>query len=240
MNIGLQLWSIHEEASKDLLSTLEKVAKMGYDGVEFAGYFGHSAQELKEKLAELGLKVAASHVPYEALRDNFEETIKFEVELGNKYVVIPYATFETVEEWLEFVEVVAKIREQFDGLQLKLVYHNHFEEFQIVDGEFIMDKLINAAGMIELDVYWAEFSKVNPSEYLAKFNNISPLVHMKDMADCRTKSTILGTGIIDFKPIIKQARENGAEWLIVEQEAFDIDPLDSVAQGVKNLKELLK
>ena len=59
--IALQLYSIRHDCEKDLPGTLEAVAKMGYDGVEFAGYYGRSAGELRKLLDDLGLRVAGTH-----------------------------------------------------------------------------------------------------------------------------------------------------------------------------------
>lgn len=80
--IALQLWSIQEDCKTDLFEALKTVKQNGYDGVEFAGYHGHSAAQIKEMLEQLDLAVAASHIPFEALRDRFEETVAFEKRLA--------------------------------------------------------------------------------------------------------------------------------------------------------------
>ncbi|OSF25063.1 sugar phosphate isomerase, partial [Salmonella enterica subsp. enterica serovar Agona] len=98
--IALQLWSVKEACEDDFFGTLEKVAEMGYDGVEFAGYYGKSASEIKAKLAELGLEVAGSHISKEQLEEDLENVILFERELGNEYIICPYADFKTKQEWL--------------------------------------------------------------------------------------------------------------------------------------------
>ena len=240
MKIGLQLWSVHEEMTNDFFGTLEKVAKMGYDGIEFAGYFGHDAGVIKEKLSVLGLQVAATHIPIEALRDKFDEVIAFEKELGNQYIVCPYATFETVEAWIPFAKELNEINQKIKKAGLTFIYHNHAEEFQKLDVGYVLDLILENVDKAEIDVYWAEFAGVNPIAYLAQYSGRTPLVHIKDMAETKDKSTEVGNGILDIKAIAKQAEKNGAEWLIVEQEAFTRPTLESVEIGLKNLKEILK
>jgi len=240
MKIGLQLWSVFGDSQNDLLGTLEKVAAMGYDGVEFAGYFGHDAKTIKAKLDELGLDVASSHIGCEQLRDNLDDVIAFEKELGNQYIVCPYATFPTVAEWVAFAAELGSINEKVKAAGLTFVYHNHAEEFQEVDGKYVFDLILENVDKAEIDVYWAAFSIVDPIAYLQKYAGRTPLVHIKDMASCKTKSTEVGHGILDISNIAKQAIAGGAEWLIVEQEAFEeLAPMDAVAVCLKNFKEVL-
>jgi len=239
MKIGLQLWSVFQETANDLLGTLEKVAKMGYDGVEFAGYFDHPASEIKAKLQELGLEVAASHIPIEKLRDDLDAVITFEKELGNQYIACPYATFETVEEWIPFAEELGEINQKIKDAGLTFIYHNHAEEFQKLEDGYVFDYILKHVDKAEIDVYWAAYSGVEPISYLQQYSGRTPLVHIKDMDETKDKSTEVGNGILDIAGIVTQSRKNGAEWLIVEQEAFTRPPLESVEIGLRNLKEVM-
>ena len=53
--IGIQVYSVRNEASADLEGTLAKIRDLGYDGVEFAGLYGKSAAEVKAICEKLGL-----------------------------------------------------------------------------------------------------------------------------------------------------------------------------------------
>jgi sugar phosphate isomerase/epimerase len=239
MLIGLQLWSVYEEMERDFFGTLGKVAKMGYDGVEFAGYFGHSASAIKDKLVELGLRVAASHIPIESLRDDLNQVIAFEKELGNHDIVCPYAAYETVEEWREFAYELGQINQKIEAAGLTFIYHNHDKEFMKLDDRYVLDLILQHVSKAEIDVYWAAYVGVEPVAYLQQYQARTPLVHIKDMARSRLESTEVGNGILDIGGIVNQAKCNGAEWLIVEQEAFIKPPLESVEVCLKNLKEVL-
>ncbi|MBF2379780.1 sugar phosphate isomerase/epimerase [Listeria welshimeri] len=240
--IALQLWSVKEACEDDFFGTLEKVAEMGYDGVEFAGYYGKSASEIKTKLAELGLEVAGSHISKEMLEAKLEDVIVFERELGNKFIICPYADFETKQEWLSFAEKLREIAKTIQQAGMQFGYHNHAHELEKVDDAIILENLLgNVPEMIaELDTYWIEYAGVGVIPFIEKYRNRVPLVHIKDKSKTSKESTIIGEGILDISGYVKTAIASGTKWLIIEQEAFEEDPLTSVANGYTYLANVLE
>ena len=88
--IALQLYSVRGDCAKDLPGTLREVAEMGYDGVEFAGYHGRSARDLRYMLDDLGLEVAGTHVGIDTLQgERLRDSIEFNRVLGNRFLVVP-------------------------------------------------------------------------------------------------------------------------------------------------------
>ena len=244
--IGLQLWSIKEELEKDFKGTLKKVAQIGYDGVEFAGYGGLSSLELKELLSELGLKACGSHVSLTELTENIDEVIEYSLEIENKYIICPYAEFNSKEEVLEFAAKLNVMGEKCKAKGLIFGYHNHAHEFSEFHGEYVLDLLYKGTDAelvkAELDTYWVEYAGVNVVEYIKKHSGRFELIHLKDMqivGDTK-QSTEVGNGIIDFPSVISEAEKQGATWLIVEQEYFTKPTLESVEISYNNLKELTK
>lgn len=240
--IALQLWSVKEACEDDFFGTLEKVAEMGYDGVEFAGYYGKSASEIKTKLAELGLEVAGSHISKEMLEAELEDVIVFEREVGNKFIICPYADFETKQEWLSFAEKLREIAKTIQQAGMQFGYHNHAHELEKVDDAIILENLLgNVPEMIaELDTYWIEYAGVGVIPFIEKYRNRVPLVHIKDKSKTSKESTIIGEGILDISGYVKTAIASGTKWLIIEQEAFEEDPLTSVAKGYTYLANVLE
>ncbi|MBC2330184.1 sugar phosphate isomerase/epimerase family protein [Listeria swaminathanii] len=240
--IALQLWSVQEALEEDFFETLEKVAEMGYDGVEFAGYYGKSATEIKAKLAELGLEVAGSHVSKEQLEADLEAVIAFERELGNNYIICPYADFETKQEWLEFSAELREITKAVQQAGMQFGYHNHAHELEKLNGEIILDALLeNVPEMVaELDTYWIEHAGIGVIPFIEKYRNRVPLVHIKDKSKTNKESTIIGEGILDIPGYAKTALDCGAKWLVIEQEAFEEAPLTSVAKGYTYVANLLE
>lgn len=249
MKIGLQLWSVKDQflteqwqPNGELLNVIEKIAAMGYDGIEWAlgGLGGATAAEIKAKLDEVGLVISSAHVAFEALRDDFENTIKFNKEIGNPYIIVPYADFDTVEDWLKFAEDLGEMNKKVEAEGFKFTFHNHFKEFtKVNDDKYVLDAIYENVPGTEIDTYWVEHSGINPVEYLKKYAGRTSHIHIKDMHPNKEESTIVGEGIMDIQGIVTQAKENGAEWLIVEQEAFEKPSLESVETGLKNLKAML-
>lgn len=242
--IALQLYTLREETQKDFIGTLEKVAEIGYEGVEFAGYGGLKASELRKTLDKLGLKAAGSHVGIELLKNNLEEVIDYNLEIGNKYIVCPWNEYKSREDYIETAKLFNKIGEKCREKGLEFCYHNHNHEFEIYDGEYGLDILYKNTDKdlvkAEIDAYWVTYAGVDPVEYLKKFSNRLPLIHLKDMDKEDRSFTEIGNGIINFKEVIKIAKENGVKWLIVEQDVCKRPPIESVKISFENLKKILE
>ena len=141
--IALQLYSIRDDCAKDLPGSLAAVAKMGYDGVEFAGYHGRSAAELKTLLDDLGLTCCGTHTGLDTLLgDALQKTIDFNKTLGNPFLIVPGLHGDYTNSraaWQRtaaiFNEISAKVRPQ----DMYVGYHNHFTEFTPLDGEMPWD-----------------------------------------------------------------------------------------------------
>lgn len=238
--IGLQLWSIQEACKEDLFQALQQVKKSGYDGVEFAGYHGHTATEVAQALQELELEVAASHIPFEALRDNFEETIAYEKTIGNQRLVIPYASFSTLSEWQTFAQELAEIAEKVIAQGFEFYYHNHAHEFTGIPGKSMIEELLakNPALKLEADLYWIAYSGTEVLPWLQEHPE-ARLFHVKDMQEKPKESTEIGSGILPINEYVKAAKDSEIPWLIVEQEAFQkYQPLEATAIDYLQLKAI--
>ena len=118
--IALQLYSIRMECERDLPGTLKAVADMGYDGVEFAGYYGYSAKELGEMLEAYGLAVAGTHIPLDTLLgDRLEETVAFNGVLGNRFLIVPGLPAERRDSHAAWLETAGL----FNGIAGRLEEH---------------------------------------------------------------------------------------------------------------------
>ena len=141
--IGLQLYSVRDDCAKDLPGVLKAVAKMGYTGVEFAGYYGRRAKELRQMLDEDGLKCYGTHIPPDTLLgDNLAKTIEFNQILGNKMLVVPWIPTErrnTKEKIIETAKLFSEIAAKLKPSGMTLGYHNHMDEFKPVGGEVPFD-----------------------------------------------------------------------------------------------------
>ena len=185
--VALQLYSVRGEMEKDFEGTLKKVSEMGYDGVEFAGLFGKSAEEVKSLCEKYNLTPISAHIPYVEMTNDLERIVATYKKIGCKYIVIPYMTEEYrpgVENYGEVIESIVKIGTKVSENGMLLLYHNHDFEFVKINGEYGLDILYNSVDksllQTELDTCWVNVGGENPSEYIRKYSFRTPVVHLKD------------------------------------------------------------
>ncbi|MCR8643160.1 sugar phosphate isomerase/epimerase [Paenibacillus sp. N1-5-1-14] len=249
--IGLQLYTVRDETARDFEGTLREVARLGYDGVEFAGYGGLAAEQLRELLDELKLEVAGTHVSYERLLEALDEEITYNKTIGNRYLIIPYMQAEKREDadswkaiYANLQEIGARCAEQ----DMVLCYHNHeFEFLAEVDGTHVLDAMFEAVPasdlQMELDSCWAYVAGYDPVAYMHKYKGRLPLVHYKDMRrleDGSIQTCELGAGEVPITAIAQAAEQIGAQWLIVEQDECQKPSLESVANNIAWIRQNLK
>lgn len=251
MKIGLQLYTLREELKNDFIGTLHEVAKLGYKGVEFAGYGGLSAAELKRALTALGLEAAGSHVSYDRLTTALDEEIAYNRIIGNRYINVPWldpAHRQNDETWNRVFAELAQIGERLRQEDMILCYHNHdFELRERANGQAALDALYSAVDpdllQVELDACWVYHAGYDPVEYIRRYSGRLPIVHFKDMrkkADGGADTVELGQGEVGLPAIAAASAEAGVEWLVVEQDHCQNPPLESVANSMKWIIEFSK
>ncbi|NLY51652.1 MAG: sugar phosphate isomerase/epimerase [Firmicutes bacterium] len=246
--IGLQLYSLREAAAQDFAGVLKTVAAMGYQGVEFAGYGGLKASELKTILGDLGLEAVGSHVGFQQLDQELTQVIDFNLELGNHYIICPAPPREliadsNVDDWRAFAEKMTEIGMKVKEQGLQLGYHNHAWEFKTFDGDYALDifyaNVDRDLVIAEIDLGWTFHAGVDPVAYMQRHKSRCPLVHVKDFKQGGPQTEV-GTGDIDLAGIAAAAPKVGVQWFIIETEEYNMDPKDSVRVGLENLKAVIQ
>jgi sugar phosphate isomerase/epimerase len=239
INIGLQLYTLREETDKDFIGTLQKVAAIGYEGVEFAGYGGLTADQLADLLQKLKLKAIASHVSLTQLTDHLEEEIAFNLAIGSRYIICPYVAEEDRQQesqWLAIFTRLENIGKRCAERGIGFAYHNHdFELQQKVKGTFVLDAMMESIPqtmlLMELDACWVHHAGLAPGNYISKYADRLPLVHLKDMRKLPNGDALtveLGQGEVDLAAIIEASVQAGVEWLVVEQDKCTNPPFESI------------
>ncbi|MEC0242436.1 sugar phosphate isomerase/epimerase [Paenibacillus dokdonensis] len=246
-NIALQLYSIKELTSTDFLGTLKKVAEIGYDGVEFAGYFGTSAADLKKTLDSIGLRAAGSHIGISDLSLQLDQTIEYSLEIGSPYIIcpgLPEEMRESADSYKRTAESFDRIGERCKEHGIRFGYHNHGIEFQKFDGLTGLELLANHTQpdhlFLELDTYWAEHAGFRSVDWIETLKKRCRVLHIKDMKSEQDKrNTEIGSGIMDFQSITEAGKRYGVEWYTVEQEEYEIPQLESIGASLKYLRQIL-
>jgi sugar phosphate isomerase/epimerase len=243
--VGLQLYSVRKECEKDLPRTIEAVAKMGYEGVEFAGYYNYSAQDLRSMLDHVGLKCCGTHTQLDTVMDdNLPATIEFNQILGNKNLIVPWLPEErrqTEEDWLELCKMFNDLAEKLKPHGMRIGYHNHNFEFQPIYDKIPWDIFAQNTSpdvILQLDTGNAASGGGDPVEYLKKYPGRTKTIHLKEYSATNPKA-ILGEGDLNWKEIFSICESSGGtEWYIIEEEKEAYPPLECVEYCLKNFKNM--
>jgi len=251
--IGLQLYSLRGEFTKNVPSTLEKVRDFGFQYVETAGTYNLSPEKFKALLDANKLKAVSGHFPFERYRDAVEDVARDAKALGLEYVGcawIPHQGEFDEQECREAIAVFNRAGEALGKHGLKFFYHCHGFEFRPHGEGTCMDLLMTETSPklvhFEMDVFWVVHPGQDPVKWLEKYHGRWELMHVKDMkkgvkGDFSGKSDVsndvaLGTGQMDWPAILKAARKAGVKWYFIEDESPTV--VEQIPQSLRYLEQV--
>lgn len=238
-NYGLQLYSVRDITKEDLAGSLKKVAELGYKYVEFAGFFGHSAEDVRKMLDDNGLTVVGTHSSFEDLRPTkILETIAYHKKIGNPNYIIPGADLSTLAKIEDFVSVMNYAQPILKAEGINLAFHNHSREFEVKPwGSTIHTELEKRTNIdFEIDTFWAFNAGIDPVATLERLKGRIKCIHLKD-GFMGGKGVSLGLGEAPVAAVIKKARELGFI-MVVESEGLEPDGISEVGRCIDYLKSL--
>lgn len=238
---GLQLFSVRDTTDKDLAKTIEDVAKLGYSYMEFAGFFGHSAADVKKMMDNAGVSCIGTHSGFEELRpSNILETIRFHKTIGNKNYIIPGADLSTLDKIEDFCKIMNFAKPVLAAEGINLGYHNHSHEFIVMPwGSTIHSELEKRTDIdFEIDTFWAFNAGTDPIAVLDRLKDRIHLIHLKDGFK-GGRGMSLGEGEAPVAAVRKKALELGLT-MVVESETLTPDGLSEVGRCINYLAELEK
>lgn len=240
--LGLQLYSVRDEMEKDMEATLKAVAEMGYECVEFAGYFGKSAEEVKTLCDKYNLTPISVHQTHPVFLEDAETNIAYLKTLGVKYSAIPWVSPDDWEN--NYDKLIGEIKQVGKILKdngIQLLYHNHDFEFHVKHGN---DCVLNAlykdvpSELLapELDMCWVHYAGNDPVEYVKKYGDIEEVLHVKDFI-CKNLAAGPVYALIDEKGNADGEQRNresdGFEFRAVGQGRQDIPAIMKAAEDTK-------
>lgn len=245
--IALQLYSIRSDCAKDLPGCIEKIASFGYEGVEFAGFYNRSPQDLRKLLDDHGLKCAGAHIGLDSLLgDALAKTVEFHQALGSKYLIVPGLAENrrnSLQAWRDTAALFSDIAAKLKPSGLYTGYHNHTIEFKPMDGQIPWDVFFTGAGpdvVTQIDTGHVLRAGCDPVAVGEKFPGRAKTVHLKEFSAANPKA-LIGEGDMKWSDFFAWAEtKGGTEWYIVEQESYAHDPLKCVEICLKNLRAMGK
>ena len=253
--IAVQLYTLRDLTKSDFVKTVAEIARIGYAGVELAGYGDlKTAAEVRRVLDDNGLKVAGSHASIEALEADVNRVLDDNAALGNRNIVCPFmpeARRKDAGGWRDVAASLNRIGGQcrargFEFVKFTLrdaadpAKPTDSSQLEKTGLDILLDNTDPALVKAELDVYWVQHGGADPIVWLKKLGPRCLLVHLKDMSEGgEGKFAPVGEGILDFAQILKASRDAGVKWGIVEQDStYDVPPLDAVRRSFENLRKL--
>ena len=235
IKLGYQIYSAREEAEKDLAAVCAKLKEFGYDGVEFAGFYGYTAEQINDILKANGLAAVSSHVPYVSIVEDMAGTIAFHKAIGCKFIAVPYLDEQTrpgAPGFAAAIRNIAKFGAMCKAEGIQLLYHNHDFEYIKLSGQYGLDFLYDAipAELLatELDTCWVNVAGECPAAYIRKYAGRCPVVHLKDFIGAKKEGEALYALI----------KADGSDDVKVEQKeepAFDFRPVGYGKQDIPGI-----
>ena len=231
IKLGYQIYSAREEAEKDFDAVCAKIKEFGYDGVEFAGFYGYSAEEIIAVLKKYDLAAVSSHVPYDSIIADMDGTIAFHKAIGCKFIAVPYldeATRPGAAGFATALRNIAAFGAKCKEAGIQLLYHNHDFEFIKMSGQYGLDFMYDAipADILatELDTCWVNVAGEVPADYIRKYSGRTPVVHLKDFIGAKKEGEVLYA-------LIKADGSDDVE-VKNEEPAFDFRPVGYGKQDI--------
>ncbi|KUO83762.1 MAG: hypothetical protein AT709_07170 [Caldivirga sp. MG_3] len=251
LKVGLQLYSLRDDMPKDPFGTVREVAEAGFDGVEFAGFYGKSALEWREFLDKVGLEVAGAHIGVNGfIGEELNKTIEYNRLLWNRNLIIPGVPEEWRRGragWLRFAGMLNDWSRILGGFGMRIGYHNHWLEFQPVEGELpfhLVFSNTNSGVIAQIDLghaYRAGLSNSDIVDLIKRYSGRALTVHVKDYSRSKGYNVAVGEGELNWVEILGALRKyGGTEWLIIENEEYPYKPpIETVKVSLKNLRNML-
>ena len=240
--VGLELYSVRNECKADFPGTVAQVAKIGYKGVEFAGYWGRYAKEIRQMVDDNGLVTCGSHTPFEDLQPaKIDATIEFNQIIGNKFIICPYMTGKTRADWLAHAKMFNALSDKLRPLGLWIGYHAHAHDFEKFDGETAWDIFFGNTKkevIMQLDTCNCCQGGADPVAVLNQYPGRVRSIHIKPFST--NPEAILGEDTINWPAVFAFCETRGdTQWYVVEHETSQ-HPLATVRRTYQKLKELGK
>lgn len=242
--IGIQLYTVRRQAAADLPGTLAQIARIGYAEVEFAGYYGHAAADVRALLEQHRLAAPSAHIAYEAIMNAPDKTFADAKTVGHEWITVPSlprGQHTTADDWKRVAAQFNDAAKRVHDAGFRFAFHNHNDIVKrtgdLLPIDILMRETDPALVHYQMDIYWAVSGGSDPLDLLARYPGRFAMFHVKDGRAPWTDASqdVVGQGTIDFKPIFAKAK--GIEHYFVESDSA-ADPIAFAGASYKYLSNL--
>jgi len=247
--IALQLYSVRDDCANDLLGVIEQVAAMGYQGVEFAGYHGHRAEDIRMMMDSVGIKCAGAHVGIDKFENEvFKDTVEFHETLGCENLIVPWLpeeTRNTPEACIATAHKLNLVAGRLKAHNMRTGFHAHSGDMKPLDGGHSAWDLL---GQNTADDFVMQYDTANgmaggadPVQPILDWPGRGITVHLKEWSG-EHGAKVIGEGMVPWAKVFEACEHTaGTQWYIVEHESYvGMTPMEAVAACLKNLRAMGK
>ena len=248
--LGLQIFTLRDAMTDEagVAAAFKKMKELGYDEGQTAGWYGLTVKRYAEFAKDAGISICGTHCGFNELIVDADKAMEDHDLLGTKNIGIggmPKECRENLDALKKFVEDFNAFAEKVNKYGFKFTYHNHSFEFSKLEGERIMDVLVDGfdpkTTSFVLDTYWLQHGGVSVTEWMQKLAGRIDILHLKDMGiflDGKTNQYIteIGNGNINFDAVVALADEVGVKHYVVEQDTCLGDPFESIRKSAEYIK----
>ncbi len=247
--IGIQLYTLRDDARRDLSGTLAAIASAGYKEVELLSSmqnFNMPPAQLRQLLDRLGLRAPSTHVGAGAF-DNLNAVFDEAGTLGHEYIVLASLPYEpgkaTLDDYRRWSDRLNEAGRQARARNLWIAFHDEAYDFPVIDGQVPYDLLAERTDpsvvRLQLDTGNAMMGGRDPLDLMRKYGSRYYLFHIKDAPSLRAATDAeLGKGAIDFRQLLAMIPDIDSKHLYVEQESYPGAPIDSVRRDFAYISTL--
>ena len=243
--IGVNLYYVRDAAAKDLGKLLEAFAAMGYEGIEFSGYYGIAPKEIRKMLDDNGLKCCGTQSSlFELVGGNFDKTVEIHKTLGTPFITVAGGideAFSTRQGIQMTAFLFNELAEKLDKVDMRIGYHAHGDDFRKIDNETIWDRFFAQTRwnvMMQMDTGNCLSAGGDPYAPIAKFPGRSKTIHIKEWGNNRAP---IGEGETNWNRLFELCETvGGTEWYIVEHDDGDAVSYKGMEASIKNLRNMGK
>jgi sugar phosphate isomerase/epimerase len=241
--ISVQLYTLREASTEDFDGVLEKLSLLGFKGVEPFNLFGKTPAAFKQQVNDLGMAVSSTHFPWTNRSDSITTVVDVVQALGLSRAPGGFGPddFKDMEAVKRTIEATAHFVEALKPHGISLFLHNHYWEYDLIDGRPGYHYLQDAVPEVEfeIDTYWAaNFGNNDPAEEISRVKSRMPLIHVKDGPLIKGESHVaVGSGKMDIPALFDAVDPDVFEWAVVELDQCDTDMLTAVAKSYRYLTD---
>jgi len=246
--VGLELYSVRDALQKDLMGTVEGVAKMGYQCVEFFGsYYRWTpdyAKQVRTKLDALGIRCYSTHNGLQSFTPSgIAKAIELNKILGARYIVLAHpGEVSGLDGWKRVAESLNTANLTLKEQGLLAGYHNHDEEWKPLGGQKpieLLAAMLDKSIILQLDVGTCLAAGSDPVAWINQNPGRIRSMHVKDWSPERGYQVLTGEGTAPWKNIFAAAESTGGiDYYLIEQEGSDYPEMETAQRCLAAFRKL--